>query len=267
MSKTIRAAIVEADPYARQWMEMVIARDWRTKVVLTARSHPELSQALKGGETVHVALVNDRLSDWGELQEQAEMQRQRQPELKVVTISSQPTLILLEMFNRAYGPTWQGYLAKDEVMNALGWALAFAMEGKWVMTPTVSSLFAHSLVKIPNRRVVLDGRRPFGGLTPAEAALARAALLFSMERREVADELDLSLNWTYTAIHHLYEKIGVNDLIRGEVDPSAYLGNHPVLLARYQEILAAGARSKKGIDKETLAFHMLNTPEILEDTG
>jgi len=45
--------------------------------------------------------------------------------------------------------------------------------------------------------VVLDGRQPVAGLTGRELEAARMAFLFSLERHDLADELNISKDWSY----------------------------------------------------------------------
>jgi hypothetical protein len=93
--------------------------------------------------------------------------------------------------------------------------------------------------------------------------VARLAFLYSMERRDLADELGLSEEWAYGLVSGLYEKLGLKDLLSDDqVDPSGYLGTHPLILSHFKKIRADFQGSGKSRDMETLAFHLLTLPDI-----
>jgi len=54
----------------------------------------------------------------------------------------------------------------------------------------------------------------------------------------------------------------LEDLFTGEIDPSRFIGDDPVILEHLEEILDELGGSKKARDLETLAFHLLTMPSI-----
>jgi hypothetical protein len=112
--------------------------------------------------------------------------------------------------------------------------------------------------------LALDGRKSIHDLTEHEADVARLALIFSMERRELSDEIKISEDWSYGLVSSIYRKLGLEEILSGEVDPAEYLGKAFVENPRFQETLRQAVKSRKKNDLETLAFHVLCMPEIRE---
>jgi hypothetical protein len=85
-----------------------------------------------------------------------------------------------------------------------------------------------------------------------------------MERRDLADELGVTEDWGYGLVSAVYEKIGLKDILSGDVDLSGYLGNHELLTSHFEQIKEESRGSGKARDMETLAFHLLTMPEMRE---
>jgi DNA-binding NarL/FixJ family response regulator len=155
-----------------------------------------------------------------------------------------------------------GYLIKNEIRYSLAWAVSLAAGGYWVMTPGIESLVDEGAVNLPGKSLVLDGRVPMYDFTESEARVARLALLFSVERRDMADELKISKAWSYGVVSGIYDKMGMQSILNGQVDPTEFLGDNPLVLAHLKEIVQRLGNSRKAQDMETLAFHLLTMPEI-----
>ncbi len=93
-------------------------------------------------------------------------------------------------------------------------------------------------------------------MTERQSEIARLAIIFSVSRRDLADELKISDQWSYGVVSELYEKLGLSDII------IAYLEHDSTIKAHIEEILSELGSSKKAKDLETLAFHILTLPEI-----
>ena len=106
-------------------------------------------------------------------------------------------------------PSFVGYILKNEISYSLAWAVDIAMSGKWVITEGVRSLAASMRFPLSRPCVVLDGRRTLQStLSKHQADVSRLAFLFSMERRELADELGVVEDWGYGLVSQVYEQFG-----------------------------------------------------------
>jgi hypothetical protein len=102
----------------------------------------------------------------------------------------------------------------------------------------------------------------FPTLSERQEEIARLAIIFSIGRRDLADELKISDQWSYGMVSELYSRLGLEDLFSGKLDPACFVGNDPVILAHLEEILDELGSSKKARDLETLAFHLVTMPII-----
>ncbi len=188
--------------------------------------------------------------------------------LAVIFLGTNPDERILK---RAIPSNLKGYLLKDEICYSLAWAVALAAEGKWVMTDGIEKMFSGSKYFFPNNYVVLNGKNSTAYLSPHMGVAARLAFFFSMERREIADELDISEDWSYGLVSDLYKEIGMDELLSGETPPHEYLRSYKIISKHLDTIMTELEKSKigrkagapnKARDIETLAFHLLTLPEI-----
>jgi hypothetical protein len=159
-------------------------------------------------------------------------------------------------------PGFCGFILKNEIRYALGWAIALADEQQWIITPGLET-YVRGLARLPHT-LVLDGRKTVHDLTEHEAEVARLALIFSMERRELSDEIKITADWSYGLVSAIYRKLGMEEILSGEVDPQEYLGRQFAENPRFKEMLKQSVKMRKKNDLETLAFHILCMPEIRE---
>ena len=124
--------------------------------------------------------------------------------------------------------------------------------------------FIHNNSILPDNKIILKGRNIFLGLTDRENEVAKLAIIFSLGRRDLADELKISDQWCYGLVSELYTKLGIGDILSGEIDPSVYFGKSKVINDHYNEIITQLKTSTKARDLETLAFHLLTMPIIEE---
>jgi hypothetical protein len=158
-----------------------------------------------------------------------------------------------------------GYILKNEINYSLAWAIDIALTGKWVATEGVRSLAADMRYTLPHPCVVMDGRKTLQStLSKHQAEVSRLAFLFSMERRELADELGIVEDWSYGLVSQIYEQLGVKDILNDDEALESYFGDQPLILAHVEKIRAAGRNSIKAHDLEILAFHIITMPEMIE---
>ncbi len=265
MPKTeFQIVIVEDDPFARNWMALLAARDWRTRLA------GEFDEPLKVVHLLHepssrvdLILMDTDIpggEDW-------------LPEiLGVISNLKHPPAILCtgnranpQVLSRLAHPSFVGYILKNEISFALAWAIDIALTGKWVITEGVRSLASDLRFPIPHPCVVMDGRKTLQStLSKHQADVSRLAFLFSMERRELADELGIVEDWSYGLVSQVYEQLGVKDILNDDEALKSYFGDQPLILAHVQKIREANNHSFKAHDLETLAFHLITMPEMVE---
>lgn len=275
MAKITQVLIVEPDPYARDWMALLLARDLRTRVVAEAEGPDQAARELrKSGLQVNLVIlgVDHNGPDALGLPEGAAAAR---PGCGLLLIGGQVEARAAQWLANSpasspvrnpaingYQP--RGYVLKDEISNSLAWAASLAAEGSFVVTPGVEDLAAAQGLRLPKPRLSLDGRQTVAALTPHQARAARLAFIYSMERRDLADELAVSSEWAYGLVSSLYEKLGLKDLLAEDLEPGDYLGSHPLILEHFEKIRREFQGRGKSRDMETLAFQLLTLPEVQE---
>ncbi len=257
-------AIVEDDPFARNWMALLAARDWRTRIAGEFDTPAKLVPLLHNQASyVDLVLMDTDIpggEDWIPQILGAISGMKHPPAILCTGIRANPQIL-----SRLAHPSFVGYILKNEINYSLAWAIDIAMSGKWVITEGVRSLAASTHYPIPRPCMVLDGRRTVQStLSKHQAEVSRLAFLFSMERRELADELGIVEDWSYGLVSQIYEALGIKDLLSDEASLQSYFGDDPLLLAHIEKTRAATNNSVKAHDLETLAFHIITMPEIVE---
>jgi hypothetical protein len=156
-----------------------------------------------------------------------------------------------------------GYILKGEICYSLAWAVVLADKEHIVITPGLTDFFIKNYT-LPPGSLILDGREPIANFSKTELERARMAFIFSMERHEMANELGISEDFSYGVVSALYDRLGLDDVLSGDVDPEQYFGNHPAVINYLKLTLEHLKRtgSKKAKNKETLAFHLFTMPYI-----
>ena len=264
MIRETRAYIIDADPFSRRWSSLLLARDWRSRVLGDAATLKEAWSFLTNPTNlINLVIVDARLFEANRAAGHSLEELGRLPgKPRVLLLSHRP---VLSIFNQLPFPGFSGYLLKEEISDSLAWAADYADGNRWAVTPGILALLEeHHLYP---HLIVLDGHVSFPGLTPNQLAFARQAVLYSMERGDLSDENNLDDDWTYTKISEIYEILGVNDLLSGEEKPETLFGETLPQLPRFQMILRKALEQNQKKTKESLAFHILTRPNTQEIHG
>ena len=265
MAKSIHLVIVEDDPFARNWMVLLGARDWRTRVVGEAGSPNELPILFNELINEHLYvdfLVLDTDGPAGEnwISEVLNMATALPKLPKILCTGIRANAKVLRQLTN---PCFSGYILKNEIRFSFAWAIALAVEQKWVITEDILSMASSIGFNLPNQCLVLDGRKATSFLSKRHAEIARLAFLFSMERRELADELGVS-DWGYGLVSEIYKEIGLKDIFADESAVRDYFGEHELIISYVEKIRGEMQEGKKSPDMEALAFHLITMPDIQE---
>jgi DNA-binding NarL/FixJ family response regulator len=263
MIRDIRTFVLDRDAFVRNWITLLLARDWRTHYGGESSSVDDFV-ALVSGEKPYldVILMDDVLA--------ADEKFFRKYEASAASLPHKPITIFMglepnpQVLKHFSSPGIGGYLLKNEIQHSIIWAVSLAVAGDWVVTPGIQDAIYQSGIYPAGKGIVLDGRTPVASLSDREKEAARMALLFSLERHDLADELNISKDWSYGMVSAIYKKLGVDEILEGEVDPSTFLGTNELVLTHLKEIIAELHGSPKAKDIETLAFHIFTMPEIMD---
>ena len=262
MNNDIRVAILEDDVFSRNWMALLLVRDWRTRVVGEFSTRAELFAYIKGmNQALNVLIFDvDLFDEYFSIREFFQKVSSQFQQTKILLTGIQPDPKVMSQLDTE---NVSGYVLKSEIGYSLSWVITFVAEGHWVLTPSTQALAHATNFSLPPNALVLEGRKTIPGFTDHEAEVARIAFIFSAGRRELADELKISEQWSYGLVSELYKKMGLTDVIAGEEDLFSYIGESNIIKNKFQEILEELGPSKKAKDMETLAYHMLTMPNIV----
>ena len=262
MAKDILVAILEDDIFSRNWMALMLVRDWRTRLIGEFTNQAEFCEFLQELNMPFDVLILD-VDLFGEnfsiddiCQSLADYPR----DVRILLTGVQADTHILRQIR---DERVCGYVLKDEVGYSLGWVITFISHGKWVLTPGTHQLAYANNFTLPGDKIIVDGRKNLPGFTDHEAEVARFAFIFSLGRRDLADELKISEQWSYGLVSEIYKKMGLSDILSGEVDLFSYIPESPIIRGHFEEILEELGTSTKARDMETLAFHLLTMPEIV----
>jgi DNA-binding NarL/FixJ family response regulator len=262
MMKDILVAILEDDSFSRNWMALLMVRDWRTRLVGEFKNRAELCQYLNDYNPEFDVLVLDvdLFNEDFTLDDICQNLSESERKTKVLLTGIKPRA---DVMKQIHDDRICGYVMKGEVGYSLSWMITFAHQGNWVLTPGTLRLANQLNYPLPKDKLIVDGRKNLPGFTDHEAEVARFAFIFSSGRRELADELKISEQWSYGLISELYKKMGLTDIISGDADLFSYIGDSPIIRSHFEEIVDQLGTSKKAKDLETLAFHLITMPEII----
>jgi DNA-binding NarL/FixJ family response regulator len=261
MKNDILVALYSEDSYALNWMSLLVVRDWRTRVVLEASNYTEFSKAIKEEHQYLdvIVLDLDMISEFNRVADeinQYALKARQKP--KVIALASTGN----SAFFRAIEPNLiAGYLLKSEISMSLGWAISFASENDHVFTPNALD-YAFKANFQPGKNKVIMRSRKYPGLTDRQSEIARLAIIFSIGRRDLADELKISDQWSYGVVSELYTQLGLGDILDESQEFRSILENDKVIKSHIDDILVDLGTSRKARDLETLAFHLLTMPVI-----
>jgi DNA-binding NarL/FixJ family response regulator len=260
MAKDILVSLLSDDLFSLNWMSLLIVRDWRTRVFTEgALNNPLEDNEFRSIQHVDVVVADlDSFMQNTNLFSNLNRYLDENPSLLVVGVGSRVEPMF---FQRIANGNIGGYLLKSEISSSLGWAVSFAYEGSLVFTPGAHQA-AFNVGFRSTKPVRVINSRIYPGMTDRQSEIARLAIIFSVGRHDLADELKISDQWSYGVVSELYEKLGLNALAQDKNDILASLDNDPIIKVHMDEILAELGTSKKARDLETLAFHILTLPEI-----
>lgn len=266
MKKELNVVIVEDDPYARDFISMILRRDWRTRVVgeFGCNSAMALQHALRSQTNrVDLLLVDTEAPEdetWPLKVQQITRALPHPPIIVYTCTSPEP-----RQLGRILETKGSGYLVKGEILYGLASALTAAAKGQFVMTPGI--LIIAGRLQLPQNALMMDGTVPVADFTPREKDLTRLGLLFNLAQREIADDLIVSTDFVAEVMGQVYEKLGLKALVSGDKDPESCFEDEK-LLTRYRQILQQSADGTKPGRKiaqmSTLAFHLLTVPDSTE---
>lgn len=265
MQKDLNVVIVEDDPYARDFISLLLRRDWRTRVVGEFSSHStmDLQNALRQQlARVNVLIVDTEVPDHESWPVKVAQIIRLLPAAHVPVVLYTCTAPNVRVLAHILDVKGSGYIVKDEIRYALASAISAAASGKFVLTPSTYLLAGE--LELPEVTVILDGALPAAEFTPREKELTRLGLLFNLAQRDIADDLIVSTDFVAEVIGQVYKKLGVREIISGEKELEDYFSDEKLLVRCREIVQQVTGRGRKAPWMSTLAFHLLTIPGSTE---
>ncbi len=266
MAKDIRVLIIEDDPYARDLMSLLLTRDWRTRVVGEVSGEEELKIFLMDDlQTIDVVIVDTEIPGEPGLPLRLAAQTQKLPHPPKILYTG--TLAKREILEEIIHSCCSGYILKQEILYALGAVVAAVHKDTCVISPGIHK--SAGRYAFPNGTIIVDGRGLTTKFSRRENELIRLGIIFNLAIRDIADELVLGAGWVSEIVSTIYRKLGVREILTGEVPLEMYFTDEAVLehcraITKRATSNQPDGKLRKAPWMSTLAFHLLTVPEISE---
>ena len=270
MTHNYRVVVVEDDPYAQDLILNLLSRDWRTRVAgeFNSFSRKAFDEFLKDPLNKVDVIVLDTEVPWNPNwpMEAFEIVRAMEKPPMLVLLCTVPTS---RFWNDALldSPAYGGYLVKQEILYSISAAVALAGQGHVVLTESVGSLGIP--IPVERKPLILSGARVGDIFTEREREIMRLGIFFKHSQRDMEDELVIGRDWITEVLGSIYDKLQVQEIMRGEIALETLISDKAVLarvLPMIEVFNASG--SKKSLRRtpwlNTLAFHLLTLPTIRE---
>ena len=183
----------------------------------------------------------------------------------VLYLATSPNKEIFE--NIVKHPEFGGYAIKSEILYGLGTGVAQIAHGKHVFTPSTVKTALEARITLPDNSIVIDGTKNLSYFTQRESQIVRLGVLLNQAQRDVADELVVSPEWVSEVVSKAYGKLGLREILSGEVSLDTYFDD-PSILERWESVIHPGnAKHDDGHKRKTpwmstLAYHLLTIPDV-----
>lgn len=214
MMFNLTVAVLDTDFYALQSIANYLALDRRTRVVCTAETREELLGYLDGATEVElpgaILLDADHAGTPEELGLFLRQLHERVPGTMILCLAQSVDPDLLLAAARAGA---RGYLLKQDLRLQISWAIIFALEHDFVITPGVHGAALDLFDGRLFRATVLPAPRQYPELTDRIREAIRLCVVEGMPAQLAADEMGISPHTVRSYIKEGYRILeSCNDL-------------------------------------------------------
>jgi len=250
-----RVVVMEDDLYARNFMMMLLMRDWRTTVVADVSNEKELLDVLNNPvEKIDVILLDTEAPhhmDW--LINATKLVKSSRHNCFILCTGTKPHSTTLKNILTLQ---CHGYVIKDEISYGLAAAVQYVAMGRWVITPSVKSIAAEYRIELPHEKMVIINHVGLDFLTQREKQILELSILFNLSQRDVSDETGISRNQVGKYVRRAYVKMGLDDFLVRENLPEGIFESI-LVLHRFKKAQIHHLNKQRVPNKATLAFHLL----------
>lgn len=259
MLRSHHVVIMEDDLYSRDFMSMLLMRDWRTRVIADVSNEKELRTLLETRkEKIDLILLDTEAPhhrDW--LLNTAKLIKHSDQNCLILCTGTIPHVSLLK---EIVSLGCHGYVMKKEVRYGLAAAVRYTVAGKWVTTPSVRQIAHKSGFRLPDETMVLESYVNLDSLTPREREMAKLAILFNLSQHDLHDELLISEGQVARHVHSAYKKMGLHDILDSESLPEDFFESE-LVISQFKSGQEQRKKRNRVENMSTFGFHLLTLVE------
>jgi hypothetical protein len=259
-TKPIRIILVSEDPFSSATLTLLLAKDWRTQVILSSRSFTDL---LKNEHKIPAAdiLVADLQENITAFKEETLFYGSHvcSKAKKVLLLSGQVRKLPKDALS-----IWDGgILIKGEIGFCFAWALDYIRKGFWVMTPSVDVFFTQHTIRLPENRIVLSNQNFLLPLSKRQREAVILNIILGLDHQTLSDAMGITKGSSYGLISSIYDKLEISKLLIGENNIHDYIPPQTDIEVAVDRIRSTFiAQGSTEISQKTgLVFHILTCPQ------
>ncbi len=211
-SKNMRVLVLETDFYARKAINSYLAWDRRTRVVLLAETLPQVMRFLETCPPValpNVALIDARAADSPD--ELVALIRCIEESIKGVLTLVLDHKLDMDMLRAVVQAGANGYLLRNELRVRVAWAICWARDEDFVVTPGVKAALEGEFEDRLFRARVIPPRKQYPELTNRIREALQLCVIEGMSADLAADEMGLSPHTVRSYVKDGYRILEAND--------------------------------------------------------
>ena len=217
----LKVLVMDTDYYALQAVNSYLAWDRRTRVTCLADNVEAMWQYINRtplAELPDVVLLDaDQIGGADALRYHVERLRQKIKDVIVICLARQPDMRLVEA---AADSGARGFLLKGEVRLQIAWAIVFALDHDFVITPEIERAAEQVFNSRVHHATTLPKRREYPELTERIRQAIELCVVKGMPAHLAADEMGISLHTIRSYIKEGYRILEAYDETEYPVDMS-----------------------------------------------
>ncbi|MCC6802629.1 MAG: response regulator transcription factor [Anaerolineae bacterium] len=217
----LKVLIMDSDYYALQAINSYLAWDRRTRVTCMASSLDEMWSYIHRAplaELPDVVIIDTaHIGGADVLGLQIERLQQKIQDVLVICLAQVPDASMIEASAEAGA---RGYLLKGEVRLQIAWAIVYALDHDFIITPDAARAGEQIFHPRLNNATVLPRRREYPELTERIRQAIELCVVKGMPAHLAADEMGISLHTIRSYIKEGYRILEAYDETEYPVDMS-----------------------------------------------
>ncbi len=217
----LKVLVMDIDYYALQAINSYLAWDRRTRVTCMAESIDEMWNYINRtplAELPDVVILDaEQIGGADGVRYHVERLRQKVKGVMVICLAKEPDMAMVEAAADAGA---RGFLLKGEVRLQIAWAIVFALDHDFIISPSIERAGAQVFNSRLNHAATVPKRREYPELTERIRQAIELCVVKGMPAHLAADEMGISLHTIRSYIKEGYRILEAYDETEYPVDMS-----------------------------------------------